>query len=188
MPSPTALVVEDGSGKVDANTYVSLADADAYLTDNPHTTLWEDTTEDVKTWALMSATRLMDTYMKWEGSRQTETQALEWPRSGGKNRCSGQSIPENYIPKNITNACIELAYDQLVSDKTRPTSTEQSQISKLKVDVLEISYDTPLANQETSVSSTAVISDSLKAMLRCYGVTATGATSGGVKFGRLIRR
>lgn len=40
MPDPSILVVEDGTGKGDANTYASLAAAEAYLTDNPYATSW----------------------------------------------------------------------------------------------------------------------------------------------------
>jgi hypothetical protein len=188
MPDPSTLVVEDGTAKSNANTYASLAAADNYLQDNPHTTAWSDASDEVKTWALLNATRLLDTYMRWEGDRQTETQALEWPRSGGKNRCSTLAIPDDYLPKNVTHACIELAYDLITSDKTRPSSTDQSQLAKVKVDTIELTYDTPLQNDSRVTTQAAVITDGLKAILRCYGTVAYDTLPGGVKFGRILRK
>jgi len=69
MPDPSLLVVEDGTGKGDANTYASLAQAELYLTDNIHAAAWTAASDDVKAWALMAATRLLDYHMKWVGAR-----------------------------------------------------------------------------------------------------------------------
>ena len=57
------------------NSY--LADASAYLADNP---AWESATAEEQEQALIDATRLLD-QTQWLGSSVTTTQALAWPRT-----------------------------------------------------------------------------------------------------------
>lgn len=74
------LIVEDGTGMVDSESYVSVSDCDAYATNNG-LSAWTGVTA-VKEVALRKATRYLDTYYKWRGARVRTTQALEWPRDG----------------------------------------------------------------------------------------------------------
>lgn len=185
MPDSSTLVVEDGTGKADANTYVSLTDANTYLEDNPYVSVWTAAADDVKTWALITATRLIDTYMSFIGSKTTTTQALEWPRTGGTNKCSNLEVAETFIPQSLKFAVVELAVDLLTSDKTRVSGTDQSMISSIKVDVISIQYDTPMKTG-SAFETPNVISENIRAMLRCYGTVAAGRSSG-VKFGKAVR-
>lgn len=96
------------------------------------------------------------------------------------------AVAQAYLPVNITYACVELALDLLVRDRTRPSSTDQSQISKIKVEGIEIAYNTPLMAGQLNSDGT-VISDGIAAMLRCYG-TYSDPTRRGVRFGRMVRK
>ena len=74
------LVKEDGTGKVDANSYASVADGDAYFEGHLYATAWTAATSGTKAAALVMATRLVDTQVQFNGYRAHETQALQWPR------------------------------------------------------------------------------------------------------------
>ena len=55
-----ALVVEDGTGKTDADSYLSLVDADAYNLAHSASTDWNGAVEAVKEKALRLATQYLD--------------------------------------------------------------------------------------------------------------------------------
>src|SRR5688572_6043385 len=96
MPMP--LVVEDGTGLANADSYVSLAQADAY-----HITLgntgWAGTNE-LKEQALRRATRYIDFfyYDRWSGVRLNgRDQALQWPRIDAVD-IDNEEILEDEVP------------------------------------------------------------------------------------------
>lgn len=78
-----ALVTEDGSGMADADSFVSVADADAYLAARGYT-LWATLMEAEKEQAIRRAADHMEQAygQRWKGERASDTQALSWPRSG----------------------------------------------------------------------------------------------------------
>ena len=104
-------VVEDGTAKSDATSYVATADAITYITDlygSSHAFLALTTAEQER--HLMIATRYIDTeYLKrWKGCRYTREQALDWPRAHVYDS-DGYWIAENVIPTVLQNATIEMA-------------------------------------------------------------------------------
>lgn len=76
-----ALVVEDGTGKPDANAYVSLSYANDYFTLRGNET-WTFASEAEQTVAIVQATDYID--QRWgpllASERTTDVQALEFPR------------------------------------------------------------------------------------------------------------
>ena len=147
-----ALVVEDGTGKSDAESYISVADADAYFTKRGNTT-WLALTETVKEQLLRKATDyLVQVYrMRWKGVRVSATQALDFPRNfmeredyeastiNGYQMLGGNYYyPADDVPVEVANSCAELAYKAnsatLAPDLSRATIRE-------KVDVIEVEYD-----------------------------------------------
>jgi hypothetical protein len=63
-----------------ANSYVTLADADAYFETVPNSSTWTDKTTDQKNRALISATRWIDS-LNFYGDRCDNGQSLKWPRN-----------------------------------------------------------------------------------------------------------
>lgn len=76
-----ALVVEDGTGLVNADSYVSIAAADAYHT-SVGTTAWAAAADPAKEIALRKATQYVDAHYNFRGDVYSATQALSWPRVG----------------------------------------------------------------------------------------------------------
>jgi hypothetical protein len=101
-----AAVIDATLGGASANSYVTLADADAYFETTPDSTNWDDKTNDQKNRALISATRWIDA-LSFYGDRCSETQALKWPREDYK--VDGIELACTLIPVGIEIATYELA-------------------------------------------------------------------------------
>lgn len=76
------LAVEDGTGaNPDVDSYVSVADADAYMLSMGHAA-WADKTEADKEVALRRGTQYVDTRFNYKGQKLHVDQPLDWPRTG----------------------------------------------------------------------------------------------------------
>jgi len=110
-----ALIVEDGSIVANAESYVSVAQADSYFSTRANEA-WSDVED--KEAALRKATDYMlQAYRsRWAGTRVSITQVLDWPRAWvpipdlPSGYGAGASYLENNIvPTEVKNACAELA-------------------------------------------------------------------------------
>lgn len=100
------LVIEDGTGKADANTYISLADARAYAESRGITLPTDD---DALSVDLINGADFLNTYeCKFAGVRSfPATQALAFPRTGIE--AYGNLLDPDAIPTNLKNAQVALA-------------------------------------------------------------------------------
>lgn len=92
-------IVEDGSGKTDATSYASVTD---YLQFWINRGVSETESADVIKGKLNLATEYLNNLV-YVGSKATDAQALQWPRSYVKDYDSDE------IPKTLINACCYLA-------------------------------------------------------------------------------
>lgn len=76
------IVVEDGTGLLTANSYASVAYADAYFTDR-NNDQWLSLTLAQKEGSLVQATDYVDMWYgsKFKGVAKVEAQSLAWPRT-----------------------------------------------------------------------------------------------------------
>jgi hypothetical protein len=132
-----ALVVEDGTGKADANAFVSVAVADARHTLLGNTA-WtgDDATKEA---AIARATAYMEQAYRtrWVGCRAHQDQALSWPRYINE-LVSDQYIASDIVPTEIANACADLALKALADD-LNPDLTRG--VKRKKIGPLETEYD-----------------------------------------------
>jgi hypothetical protein len=119
-----ALEVEDGTGKADAESYISVADASAYHEARGNTA-WAGLASDTeREQMLRRATDFMTaTYReRWAGYRVSTTQALDWPRYEVpiKDVTVGGQFPAYYasdeVPVAVQRACAELALRAIDGD------------------------------------------------------------------------
>ena len=103
-----ALVVEDGSGKSNANTYISQSDATTYFTNHDDPTAWSGLSSSLKDAALLYATVTLDGMWDFIGTVTTSTQALAWPRDGVWDE-EGRNLAADTVPQRIKDAECELA-------------------------------------------------------------------------------
>src|ERR1043165_5224076 len=136
------LTVEDGSGLASADSYASLADANAYFTSHPNT-LWAGN-DAMKEQALRLATQYLDANYgeRWRGCRYLSTQRLDWPRDGVE--VDGVCIPRATLPPNLVEACFEAAVRYLAFGALAPDVTEGAVLSQ-SVSVGSISKSTTYA-------------------------------------------
>lgn len=139
-----ALIVEDGTGKTDAESYASVAEADLYHS-NRGNTAWTALTTAAKEQALRKATDYIEEAyrMRWAGYRYTEAQALSWPRDEVRRRDftylnQAAFYPNNIVPDELVYATSIMALKSVSADLNADLSQS---VVREKVDVLEVEYD-----------------------------------------------
>ena len=89
-----------------ANSYVTLAEANAYFETVPSSTQWDNKQDDKKNRALIDATRQIDTLVFY-GDRCDNGQALKFPRNN--HEVDDVELACTAVPNNIKYAQYELA-------------------------------------------------------------------------------
>ena len=118
------LIKETGAGLVDANSYASAADGDAYHDGHLYATAWTAATLANKEKALVFATRLIDAEYQFAGWKANESQALQWPRVSCRNPDGEDDLPADAVPKAVQDAACELARELLIVDRTAAPTGE----------------------------------------------------------------
>ena len=100
------LIVEDGTLPAGANSFASVADADAYHAARL-TAAWTDELAEVqKEAALIRASDWLNRKVMWNGRKASRSQRMAWPRSGVVTQ-DGEISPDE-IPAEVVEACCEL--------------------------------------------------------------------------------
>lgn len=122
------------AGATNADTYATLAEAQAYMDSLAYKAAWASATQAAREGALRSACRKLD-LCSWKGTKTTGPQALEWPRYGVTDR-SGYSIEASTIPTWLKNAQAEQALRELEED--RGSDPALGQPSRVKAGPIEV--------------------------------------------------
>ena len=124
---PITLIKEDGTGRSDANTYASEADADAFFAGHLYPDYWvAPANQTRRTAALAMATAIIDAEWQFHGAKAVAGQALQWPRSDcpDPDGESGDCVAEDAVPVAILNATCQLALKLLQTDRTADPAGE----------------------------------------------------------------
>lgn len=128
------LVVEDGTAKADAESYVSVADATTYH-EAMANDAWRDNANaytEKQEAALRRATRWIDnTYRnRFQGYRkQGRNQGLEWPRVGVYDQYEPYGeVSQDEVPIEIKRATMEAALRELINPGSLDPDVVRSQI------------------------------------------------------------
>ncbi len=120
-----AVTITATAGSASANSYLTLAAADALvegMIENADVTNWATGSADTRNRALVTAAQRLDRE-RFLGARATDTQAMQWPRTGVRKpdtyvntyatgfpfRISDDYFTDTEIPDQIQRAQIELA-------------------------------------------------------------------------------
>jgi hypothetical protein len=140
------LVVEDGTGLTNSNSYVSVAEADTYNDGHVANTAWSALTTAQKEEAIVMATRVIDGEYQFNGFKKLISQALQWPRRDAKDPDRDDSVfpttlssranefPEDEIPVLLKNATIELAREYVLTGDTASGFHEGAGIAEVEID------------------------------------------------------
>lgn len=138
--SKVSLVVEDGSCVPDANCYVSLEYADAYMRDTGRL-VWAEKPEDERKAYLINATRYIDrTYSRigWKGQKKYHRrQALCFPRVELFDKDGDEVLG---IPDELKQAVCEAGFIATTVSSLFDIKDASGTVKKQKVDVLEVEY------------------------------------------------
>lgn len=136
-----ALVLEDGTGLADANSYGSFAGYVAYWTERGAAPT--ETQADIEE-ALIRATDFLDIRYCFVGSKLTDAQALQWPRAyayRARPAHDAHCVPVEGVPLEVQRATFELAKralaGELAPDPTVSTTGQTVTMSRDKVGPLE---------------------------------------------------
>lgn len=156
------LIVEDGTGLENAESYVSVADATNILSKYIASPNWLSATEEEKEQALRYATLWLDNSFSWystitktENALGTTSQALGWPRMAYYT-ADNRYIADNSVPTKIKEATSLLASEHL----SKPLDTQEDSIKSESIGSASVSYSGSSGKRRFSF---------LKLMLRDYG-------------------
>jgi hypothetical protein len=117
-----AITIDATVGGASANSYLTLADAQALIdgmVENDDVTAWASATTDQKNRALYTATQRIDRE-RFLGARVTDTQALQWPRTGVRK-------PDTYINTYAIGFPFKITTDYF-TDTEIPDQIKQAQV------------------------------------------------------------
>lgn len=144
-----ALVTEDGTGRSDAESYISVADATAYHAARGNAAWAALATDTIREQLLRKATDAMLQMFanRWAGTRSSSTQALDWPRYNVPVKDGPANLPESYgvrsyypsntVPLLVARACAELALKAATADLIADGAQA---VKREKIGPLEVEY------------------------------------------------
>lgn len=141
-----ALIVEDGTGKPDANTYAGADFVIAYAQARGVTV---DAGEAEK--LILDAMDYIESFRRrWKGERNTREQGLTWPRHDAV--VDGFVIPSDVIPKELQSAVAAAVVEQVNGFELQP-SADQWAVRVEKVDVITVQYAAGGGGQSASANA-----------------------------------
>jgi hypothetical protein len=117
-----AITIDATVGGASANSYLTLSAAQDLIdgmVENDDVTAWASATTDQKNRALYSATQRLDRE-RFLGARATDTQALQWPRTGVRK-------PDTYINTYAVGFPFRITTDYF-TDTEIPDQVKQAQV------------------------------------------------------------
>lgn len=131
-----AIIVEDGSGKTNANSYIDVDFARAYA-ESRGFSFPVDT--EVEPWIVNACDFVESFAEQFKGNRKTATQALSWPRTNVV--IDGEKFPDDKIPTQLKLAQAQAVVEQSQGSVLQPPITDYA-VRREKVDVIEVEYAT----------------------------------------------
>jgi len=137
-----AFIVEDGTGKADANAYVSVAFVTAYLTETGNESAWSALGSTLQEQAIVRASRYIDQRFarRFMSTKRLRTQALQWPRYDIYDASGQLWVSSDEVPAEVQKATAEYAQRASVGASeliTDPSSSRTPMESKKKIGPIE---------------------------------------------------
>ena len=117
-----AVSITATAGAANANSYLTLTAAQAIvdgMVEDADVTAWASATTDQKNRALYTATQRLDRE-RFLGARATDTQALQWPRTGVRK-------PDTYVNTYATGFPFRIS-DDYFTDEEIPDQVKRAQV------------------------------------------------------------
>lgn len=125
------------SGAANANSYVTLAEANTYMESRLHKDAWDDEGSGEKEAALIWAGRIIDRTIRYSGTKSSSTQSMAWPRDGLTDD-SGASVTT--VPQIIKDLQVEMAFLLLSTDRTAESEAGAAGLTSLRAGPVTLSF------------------------------------------------
>jgi hypothetical protein len=172
------LIIEDGSCVAGADSFVTLAEADAHFAS--YGGFWTATDDARKEAALRRGALWLSTSFSWSGKKTCSVNMLSLPRAGLID-CDGNALPDNTIdPRFKLAQLLAASYELRYPNGLSPSIVLGKQILKEKVDVIEVTYmtaDQQVAGSGGAISSQRPVLTQVNDLLRCFVTDGSRATS-----------
>lgn len=176
-----ALIIEDGTGKIDAQSYVAADEARAFanlrgitLAPAPADPAEADPVE-AMLMAAMDYIESKEARFKGRRSFPEAPQALSWPRDGVRVGCEYDTLARDKIPANLAAAQMQLVLAQAGGAVLMPVIDPNKQLVKrTKVDVIEKEFFSPkdMGTGFGTAPDFPVVDALLRPLMRLGGSTA----------------
>lgn len=143
-----AIIVEDGTGKPTANSYIDVAFTRAYAESRGF--VFSETDAEIEAWIVMGCDFIESFSEQFKGTRATTTQALSWPRKDVV--IDGETFPSNAIPTQLKLAQAQAVIEQSQGSELQPSITGYA-VRREKVDVIEVEYATGGGQNNTATTT-----------------------------------
>jgi hypothetical protein len=144
---------------VNQNSYANVDDADLYFEDRLFSDAWISSDDEVKTQALITATRFLDTLCTWSLDKADENQPLEFPRGD-----------DTEVPEKVIISLYEITLEMIIQGLSVITDEAES-IKGLKAGPVQLSFFEAISDPYT------IINNITKAYLSAYGICYFGTPS-----------
>jgi hypothetical protein len=138
-----SVTVTATAGASNANSYLTVAEADVYFNTRLYCSSWTAASAEDKARALIMACRHIEERAEWDesmaGERSTTTQALAWPRSGALTREGDEYLDDATVPSMIKNAQAEQALAELAKNRTGDPSARG--LKRVAAGSVEVEFD-----------------------------------------------
>jgi len=117
-----AVTIDATAGGADANSYMTLSEADTFveaMISSSDVSKWTTGNDDSRNRALTAAAQRLDRE-RFLGARATDTQALQWPRTGVRK-------PDTYVNTYATGFPFRIS-DDYFTDEEVPDQVKRAQI------------------------------------------------------------
>jgi len=116
------MTLDASVGTSTANSYVTVVESDDYFSTRLHgTSSWSALVD--KESALITATKMLDWFVAWKGTKVLDTQSLQWPRNSVL-RPSGVSVDSYIVPDEVKVAVYELAFASIKGDRVSESTLD----------------------------------------------------------------
>ena len=153
------MIVEDGTGLPNADSYVSVEFADNYFSARG-VTAWASLTQAKKEQALIRGTDFIDTIYQWYGQKATNIQSLRFPRVNLRDY-EGQEVVG--IPNCLKQAVCDASMLSANGTELFQTKNENGDVVSETITTLSFTYSKSDKSEKTTQTT---LYDSINTKLR----------------------
>jgi len=123
-----------------ADSYCTVAEADAYWAARLNHDTWDGASTDDKERALKWATRQLDVMFEWVSWPNSTTQALQWPRQGCIDILYLSIIPSTSIPQRLKDATAEFASQLIDANRAADYAPEAKGLKSMSAGPVSMTF------------------------------------------------